>query len=46
MFPHGGRVAEKTKRRVWVEGAARGELEADDSTRGGGADNTRQAGGG
>ena len=45
MLPRGGRAADKTMRGVRAEGAARGELEADDSTREGGADNVKQEGG-
>jgi hypothetical protein len=36
MLPRGGRAADDTTRGVEAEGAARGELEADDSTRVGG----------
>ena len=36
MLPHGGWAADDTTRGVGAEGAARGELEADDSTRVGG----------
>jgi len=36
MLPRGGRAADKTMRGVGAEGAVQGELEADDSTRGGG----------
>ena len=36
MLPRGGRATDDTTRGVEAEGAARGELEADDSTRVGG----------
>ena len=36
MLPRGGRAADNTMRGVGAEGAARGELKADDLTRGGG----------
>jgi len=36
ILPRGGQAADNTTRGVAVEGAARGELEADDSTREGG----------